>query len=260
MAARLVEQHAAAAGADDDGHRARRRGAGAQLGERAARRPCGRAPRRRSGRTARSRRCGRPTRSPVCMPVSPVATAPTREQRAAPGRPRRAGRRCWRRGCGAGCRRSAADTCVIGRARGPGGLVGPAAAARPWWPWRRPRAGSATVVGRCAARRVSATTCGRRRRRHGPPRPRPRRRRAGPPRRGRRCGRSRWSRRRRPGCRRRGRGPRSAPRPCRRRARRRRRALVLGEHLGEVAAGAQRGAEHLWRTASSITRTPWSAS
>ena len=36
MAARLVEQHATAARADDDGHRAARRGPGGELGERPA--------------------------------------------------------------------------------------------------------------------------------------------------------------------------------------------------------------------------------
>ena len=57
------------------------------------------------------------------------------------------------------------------------------------------------------------------RRRPGGPRPRrPGPRPAGRPRSGRRCGRSRWSRRRRPGSRRRARGPRRAPRPGGRRA------------------------------------------
>ena len=60
--------------------------------------------------------------------------------------------------------------------------------------------------------------------------------------RGRRCGRSRWSRPRRPGCRRPGRARSAAPRPGRRRARRRS-SDVLGEHLGEVAAAAQGGVE-----------------
>ena len=66
---------------------------------------------------------------------------------------------------------------------------------------------------------------------------------AGRPRTGRRCGRSRWCRRRRPGCRRRGRGPELSSSTLPSSRRRRRRPPVLDEDLGEVAAGAQGGAQ-----------------
>ena len=57
-------------------------------------------------------------------------------------------------------------------------------------------------------------------------------------RRGRRCGRNRWSRRRRPGCRRRGRDRSMTCSTWPSSSAGRRGALVLGVHLGELAAGA----------------------
>ena len=63
VAARLVEQHAAAARPDDDRHRAGRGGPGRQLGERLPGGPAGQLLDVDRGRTARSRSCGRRSRS-----------------------------------------------------------------------------------------------------------------------------------------------------------------------------------------------------
>ena len=123
-----------------------------------------------------------------------------------------------------------------GRAGGRGRRRRPGAGARPCGPWRRPRGGSPPRSGRGASCRVRATSthaapagAGRGRRRLG------RLGQAGLAR-GRRCGRSRWCRRRSPGCRR----PRSRPE-------RQvldlavvedgvRAGLVLDEDLGQLAA------------------------
>ena len=111
VTARLVEQHAAAARSDHHRHLAGRRGAGRELGERPLRGGAGQLLDVVASNS--SKPTVRPTLSrPVCMPVSPDATRRPRTA-CAPGRRRRAARRSWRPGSAGGCRRSSPTTCVM---------------------------------------------------------------------------------------------------------------------------------------------------
>ena len=87
------------------------------------------------------------------MPVSPDGHGLTARTACAPGRPRRAARRCWRRGCGGGCRRSGAITWRDGLALGRARPRRPGGAARPWSPWRPSRAASRSRSARGATTR-----------------------------------------------------------------------------------------------------------
>ena len=232
VAARLVEQDAAAAAGEDDGDLAGRGRAGVELGQGAGGGGVGDV--LDGVRSKSSKPSVRASDSyPVCMPVSPLATHRTLKrvrtwsswtkrpsEFATRTRRRLSPTPTWTWVMASPARRAASS--ARGEELELAGLVDAA----------REGALAAVVVGDGAEgdrARASAALGGRRRRRPG-------RRRPGPARRGRRCGRSRSSRRRRRGCpppgngrrralrcgghrgrRPRSRRPRRRPRPCRHR-------------------------------------------
>ena len=123
-------------------------------------------------------RCGRSTRSRSACRCR-RRPRPTRRTACGPGRRRRAGRRCWPRGSGGASRRSGRAPGGSTRPR-PGRPRRPGAAGRPWRPWPPSRAGSRPRSGRGGVLAGERHLARRRRRPSGRRRPRPRPRRARP--------------------------------------------------------------------------------
>ena len=159
----------------------------------------------------------RATRSPSACRCRPRRRT-SRKSASGPGRRRPAGRRSWRRGCGAGCRRSRRTPGRSSRSRRVRRRR-PAGSSSTLVAFGTLSGADPTVLGEGTSRPSSATV-----RTPGPPAAGDRggglgRGEQAPLRSGRRCARSPWSRRRRRGSRRRGRAPRRAPRPAGRRGR-----------------------------------------